>query len=419
MNVSLWVDNLAAYSLQVLLLVVVAGVLPRAFRLRAPRVMLAYWQGVLMLCLLLPALQPWRSESSVPLHTDSATASGIAMAAAVNHPAFPTRDALAAALAAGFAARLLWLALGLYRLGLHRRAARPLLSVSPVIEEMQCRIGVRPALYLSIELGSPVTFGLIRPAILFPDRFQRMEASMQKGIACHELLHVRRRDWAVSLLEELLCAVFWFHPGIWWVRRRIQLTREQVVDRQVLRLTQARKPYLEALLEIAKSQRGPEMALAPSFLREPHLAIRVASILREVSMSKTRLLFSLAAITGLVLLAGQMVVRAFPLETPKQSAAAGKVYRAGNGVTVPVVLHKVEPQYSPEARDAKLEGTLVLRAEIWPDGLVHNARITKGLGMGLDEKALDALQQWKFKPGAKDGKPVKVRAAIEMNFRLK
>lgn len=135
-------------------------------------------------------------------------------------------------------------------------------------------------------------------------------------------------------------------------------------------------------------------------------------------MSKTRLLFSLAAITGLVLLAGQMVVRAFPLQAPTESAAAEKVYRAGQGVTVPVMLHKVEPQYSPEARDAKLEGMVLVSAEIWPDGLVHNARITKGLGMGLDERALEALGQWKFKPGAKDGKPVKVRASIEINFRL-
>jgi len=418
MSLSLWVDNLAAYSLQVLLLVVVAGVLPRAFRLCAPRVMLAYWQGVLMLCLLLPALQPWRAESSVSFQSDLAAASRIGKAVAVNTGGFPVYEALALVIVAGFAARLLWLALGLYRLGLHRRAARPLLRVPPAIQEMQCRIGVRPALYLSSELGSPVTFGLIHPAILFPDRFLRMEASFQRAIACHELLHVRRRDWAVNLLEELLCAVLWFHPGIWWVRRRIQLTREQVVDRQVLCLTQARKPYLEALFEIARGPGGRELAVAPSFLREPHLAIRVASILKEVSMSKTRLFFSLAAITGLVLLAGQMVARAFPLETPKQSAAAGKVYRAGKGVTVPVVLHKVEPQYSPEARDAKLEGRLLVSAEIWPDGLVHNARITKGLGMGLDEKALEALKQWKFKPGAKDGKPVKVQASIEMNFRL-
>ena len=58
--------------------------------------------------------------------------------------------------------------------------------------------------------------------------------------------------------------------------------------------------------------------MAPSFLRESHLAIRVAYIRREVSMSKSRLVFSLAAIAGLVLLAEQMVVRAFPLQAPKE-----------------------------------------------------------------------------------------------------
>jgi len=136
-------------------------------------------------------------------------------------------------------------------------------------------------------------------------------------------------------------------------------------------------------------------------------------------MSKSRLVFSLAAIAGLVLLAEQMVVRAFPLQAPKEGKTVqDKVYPVGKNVTPPVPIHKVEPEYSKEAASAKFEGTVVVGVEIWPDGLAHNARITKGLGMGLDEKALEALKQWKFKPGSKDGKPVKVQASIEMNFRL-
>ena len=418
MNLSLWLDNLAAYSLQVMVLVSLAGVLPLIFRLRVPRVLLAYWQSTLALCLALPAIESWKPVLAGSSATVWVQAGRPGTPVPAGAPGFPIHESVALIIAAGCAARLAWLGIGLDRLRRLRRQAQLLVKPPRVVEEAESQIGVWPDLYLSAAIDSPVTFGVIRPAILLPARFQRMEAGFQRAIACHELLHVRRRDWAFTLLEEAVRAVFWFHPGLWWLVKRIQLTREQVVDRQVLRLTQARKPYLEALLEIARGQAGPELALAPSFLREPHLAIRVASILKEVSMSKTRLLFSLAAITGLVLLAGQMVVRAFPLQAPKHSAAAGKVYRAGKGVTVPVVLHKVEPQYSPEARDAKLEGMVVVSAEIWPDGLVHNARITKGLGMGLNEKALEALRQWKFKPGAKDGKPVKVQASIEINFRL-
>jgi TonB family protein len=418
-NVPLWLDNLTAYSLQVLLLAAVAGALPYAFRLRTPRLMLAYWQTVLALCLLLPALQPWKPAASPSFHAGLAASNLTANAAAVDRPSFPVDQAVVLALAVGFAARLLWLALGLYRLRRHRRTAHPLAAIPSAIEEIQSRIGVRPSLYLSAELDSPVTVGLFCPAILFPVRFLRMPPSFQQAIACHELLHVRRRDWAVSLLEELLRTLFWFHPGIWWLLGQIQLTREQVVDRQVVFLTQARESYLEALLEVARGRRAPGMAAAPSFLREPHLAIRVAAILKEATMSKTRLLFSLAVIVSSVLLAGQLVVRAFPLQAPTpDQTAQEKVYRAGKDVIPPVLIHKVEPQYSQQALAVKLEGTVVVRAEIWPDGLVHNPRIIKSLGMGLDEKALEALQQWTFKPGEKDGQPVKVAASIEINFRL-
>ena len=94
------------------------------------------------------------------------------------------------------------------------------------------------------------------------------------------------------------------------------------------------------------------------------------------------------------------------------------VYRIGGGVTAPVPLEKPEPQYSEEARLAKLAGTATVYAEIGPDGLAHNVTVVNGLGLGLDEKAIAAISQWKFKPGTKDGQPVTVQAMIEINFRL-
>src|SRR5216684_1448866 len=112
--------------------------------------------------------------------------------------------------------------------------------------------------------------------------------------------------------------------------------------------------------------------------------------------------------------------------TAVQSARATKanpksgeeVYRPGGSVTAPSLLQKVEPEYSEEARIAKLAGTVVVGGEIGPDGLAHNLRILRGLGLGLDQKAIEAIQQWRFKPGAKDGQPVSVMVNIEVNFRL-
>ena len=96
----------------------------------------------------------------------------------------------------------------------------------------------------------------------------------------------------------------------------------------------------------------------------------------------------------------------------------GGPFRVGGGVTAPVVLHKVEPEYSEEARKAKYQGTVLLYIEVDPSGRATNIRVQRSLGLGLDEKAMEAVKQWKFKPGYKDGRPVTVAATIEVNFRL-
>jgi TonB family protein len=106
----------------------------------------------------------------------------------------------------------------------------------------------------------------------------------------------------------------------------------------------------------------------------------------------------------------------YPPQGPGQ--AKDGVYRVGHGVTPPRPLKKVDPEYTDEARDAKLEGAVVVYVEIWPDGRAHAIRVVRGLGKGLDEKAVEAVEQWEFQPGEKDGKPVKVGATIEINFRL-
>lgn len=96
----------------------------------------------------------------------------------------------------------------------------------------------------------------------------------------------------------------------------------------------------------------------------------------------------------------------------------GGVFRIGGGVTQPRLLHKVEPEYSEEARKASYQGTVLLAVEVWEDGLAHNIRVLRSLGLGLDEKAVEAVKRWKFAPGKKDGKPVRVAAQIQVNFRL-
>ena len=87
-------------------------------------------------------------------------------------------------------------------------------------------------------------------------------------------------------------------------------------------------------------------------------------------------------------------------------------------VTAPVVLFEVEPEFSEDARKAKLQGVVMLAAEVDVNGRLRNIRITRGLGLGLEEKAIEAVKQWRFRPAYRNGKPVAAPASIEVNFHL-
>lgn len=96
----------------------------------------------------------------------------------------------------------------------------------------------------------------------------------------------------------------------------------------------------------------------------------------------------------------------------------GGVYKVGGGVSAPTVIFKVDPEYSEEARKAKYSGAVMLTIVVDTEGHAKDIHVSKSLGMGLDEKAIEAVEKWKFKPGMKAGQAVAVRATIEVNFRL-
>jgi TonB family protein len=106
---------------------------------------------------------------------------------------------------------------------------------------------------------------------------------------------------------------------------------------------------------------------------------------------------------------------------PLQPPASGEVYEAGNGVTLPVVITEVRPTYTDEAKAARIEGTVFMSCVVATDGQPTRITVVKSLDAvhGLDQAAVQALQQWRFKAGAKDGKAVAVRVHIEMTFTLK
>ena len=334
--------NLLAWALQVAALVVAGVVLPGLLRMTSPRPRLAYLRAVLVICLALPLLQPWAPASPKPLPAVMADlAAGIAPASTIDAAAAAGADATAgrgdgrsgpdwrtwpwgpvalAVFVAGLALRLAWLALGLASLARLRRSSTPLDPRLEAVDDAALMVGADADFRVSARVVRPVTFGLRRPVVLVPPDFSAFTPTQQTAIAAHELLHVARRDWVRTLGDELILSVFWFHPALWWLVDQIHLHVEQVVDRDVVRLVGARKPYLEALLRLAAAGPTPMLQPASLFLKHGHLAQRVALLVREVSMSRIRLFGSFVVVVAVLAAGGWVVVQAVPLR-----AAAGAV----------------------------------------------------------------------------------------------
>lgn len=322
----LWLSNLAFWSAQVAVLVLATGFLPRLFRIYQPRVLLVYWRALLALSLLLPFVEPWRRAQSIAAPTVApaidVTRVVTPSSPALSHWNLPSLQVIAQILGVvilvGIAARFVIFALGLLKLRQFRRTSSPLSSrvesaeSVAVLEQMRARVNAHAEFRLSADVDSPVTFGFSAPVILFPENFPFMDARFQAAIACHELLHARRHDWVHHLTEEIIRAALWFHPAIAWLIAHVRLAREQVVDHEVVRLTKSPKPYVEALLEFTN---GRTAAIpAPPFLVERQLAQRVALMLKEVRMSRARLISSLTVIACTLALAVTFAVWTFPLK---------------------------------------------------------------------------------------------------------
>ena len=429
----LWLQNLAAYSLQVACVVIVGTLLVRLLRLHVPKIRLAYWQALLAACVFLPLIQPWKPEWVSAGRVRAISRFSIAGQLSPTS-ASSVASLIAALLLGGFLLRLLRTVLGMQRLRVYCRRAAPLCHENTPIREAQALTGIRPQLYLTSDVLAPAAFGWVSPAVLFPHRFFGLPAPQQKVIACHEFLHVARRDWGWMLAEEFILALLWFHPAIWWVVKNIRLSREQAVDAEVIRLTSARDAYLGALLAIAQARMsGFPVSL---FLTESQLAQRVALIAKEVRMSRFRLRISLMVAVGILSLAGVAAIWSFPLRSslpmpfagqpaatqPSSSPLAditGNVYKVGKDVQAPHPILTTQPIYTKQARKAHLKGTATFSVVIDAAGNINDIKeISKPLGLGLDESAIRALRGWKFKPGLRKGKPVPVRVVIEITFRL-
>jgi len=299
---------------------------------------------------------------------------------AASHWHFPDllliAEILAAIILFGIVARLAIFSFGLLKLRQLRRTSAPFPIENeslPVLDQMRSLVSARAEFRLSAEVDSPVTFGFTAPVILLPERFPQLPPQFQSAIACHELLHVRRNDWVHHLAEEILRVAFWFHPAVLWLISRVRLAREQLVDLEVVRLTQARKTYLEALLEFTPSRSRIAAIPAPPFLVERQFGERVALMVKEVRMSRTRLLVSLSAIVCTLALAAVFAVSVFPLKAAPLPFSRSRLPRA---------LHSIFPQNATPQQSIPATQPVISEKKIWPDTVKKGDMMINVRGLG-------------------------------------
>ena len=426
--------DLFVYSAQVACVVAVGAGIAAVIRIDAAGVRYVYWRALLALCLVLPWLQV-RQSIVVPIvsppTTMNATAQSVPATAGAPPIAVATTDwttIVAWALIAGVALRILRVGVGLWRLRRLRRTGRhaPMCAVH---EDVQRLLRTRAEIRY-VPSGQPVTFGFRQPVVLLPEMLRSQSEDIQRVVLCHELFHVRRRDWVWVVAEEIVTAVLWFHPAVLWLISRVRLAREEVVDELTVLATSERRAYMEALLVFADAV---TQAPAAAFARRRHLFRRMVLISKERVMSSRRILVSAAAM--IVMMAGGVwsAVSVFPLTqtvnaqgraaAPPLAAVAaqspvGPLERQAKPITpenpIPRRTFSVTPQNPPEDPGGPV--IVSVRVVVDRQGRVAEARSGGSRAIGgrggrggvpqavaepsdaFVKAALDAVRQWQYEP---------------------
>ncbi len=293
----------------------------------------------------------------------------------------------------------------------------------------------------------PAVVGVWRPRIVVPEWALDLEPRAVDLMLDHEREHQRAADPLLLHTALIVLVAMPWNPAAWWMLSRLKLAVEMDCDARVLGCDTGASNchdvgiYSELLLAVATRQSPEHFFVTPAMLERPStLRRRIAAMYpNRLGLTLARLATAwgtaaaLLAIVTLVPAPGLQAqstgpsVGSAPLETPTAAvigptapAAQEQVYEIGNGVMSPVPTRQVDPEYTSEAKRAKIQGEVQLQAIVTTKGVLDQIRVIKSLDTvhGLDRAAVDAAKKWTFKPGTKDGKPVPVRVDLVMEFRL-
>ena len=429
MSAELLARNIAAHWIQASVLAASALVAIRLLNLNEPRARLAALHVTLVAIVVLPLVQPWRTEvpqlettsaviaASIGPVTQGAADASIGAMSSLD----PSRSVVAIAVA-GVAMRLLWLFYGIVGLAQFNRRAS---TVPPpvVARALEEDLAVRARYIQQTGSRGPWTFGFLRPTVALPTGFDVLVPAFQRAMICHELVHVKRRDIVVAFVEELVVAALWFHPWMWLLRARIRVAREQVVDGRVVTMLGNRDEYVRCLVDISGHDLAPHFSQAGAgMLRPRELRARVDAIFQEVHMSRTRFAVAAFSFVAVTVATGLVAVAAMPLRTPyapqyvvsgssrapaeqmRQSADAMRRAAPSQAVTTKPdaprkQINVVYPEYPQDALERGIRGIVVVDITVNAGGDVTTAAVASG-PQALQASAFKAALGLKYSPGS-------------------
>jgi TonB family protein len=297
-------------------------------------------------------------------------------------------------------------------------------SAGGLLEVVSRYFGVAmPEARCSAETRGPVVLGVRRAVLLVPEGFFRTGSDEDVAAAvAHECAHIARRDFTKSLFYECAAAAVAYHPACWLMRRRIAETRELVCDEMAATAVGDRPQYAASLLRLATAMAAPSQASQAIGVFDGNiLEERVMRLTMDVPKVTKARRFAMAAVATCALLGGAVTAMALSLDvTPANNAAPihQKIYKIGGDVSAPVLVYSVDAEFTAKAKRAKHEGVSIVSCIVDSSGMPQQVHTIQRLGMGLDEKALEAVRQYRFKPSMLHGEPVAVEITIEVNFHI-
>lgn len=315
---------------------------------------------------------------------------------------------------AGVCALLLRTALGLWHLARQTQAASPLTTDgwAAALQEAATTLGVNAASLTlkAANVPAPLVWGYVRPTILLPHDAAQWDFERRRLVLLHELAHVQRRDLWTNLLRTVATALYWFHPLAWHLAAKLTAAQEQACDAVVVQAGSDPQAYAALLVSTVREGHHALLGACPMTRGLSELRQRLQLVLTPASARRRFWQSALVpALASVLLLTGAL----HPIHAQNTPP-----YKIGGDIKPPRLLVKQEPAYTTAARDAKIEGEVLLSVIIDESGHIRSVQVTRSLDPGLDTNAIAAVQQWQFAPATLHDKPVAVKATIEVQFRL-